>query len=663
MANSADARRVVLPLFSRPLFGGGVSVSATPAPAGWIEELGVEPGPAWPDRFGAALREQLGGSHSIRALSLFAGGGGLDIGFHDCGIEIVEAVELEQKYVATLEANAGPGGCLEGTTPRCIDIRQYSPPQGIGQIDLVIGGPPCQTFSAAGRRASGVAGISDPRGVLFEEYVRLLAELRPTAFVFENVYGIVGAQGGEAWRAIQAGFSEIGYRIHHRIVDAADYGAPQHRERLIIVGTHDHDYRFPRPTHGPDSAAGRPFHSAGEAVAGADSSEASKGLGGQHGHLLDEIPPGLNYSFFTAKLGHPRPVFAWRSKFSDYLYKADPDAPVRTIKAQGGQYTGPFSWENRRFSIAELKRLQTFPDDYEVVGGRQVAIEQIGNSVPPQVARILALSVLEQVFDVESPVSLGRLDPEEKLGFRSRKRFLTASYAEKAALAHAAGGGNGRAVANGRGGRATRYLGDDFRWSASPLTDAEALHTHLSRRGADWKLDVFTGSALGKPQFEIEVRAAAEAEWGIPARSVRLRGQRLDGKLFTAAWRRLEEAMQAETGIDDLVQLNGYYQYAPRLRAGMSVAPEAEPGLFWQLVGAVVEGRGVGVTAPLKELSGSWGLGATSGELKAAMLRLRRIGYEIRSHNTNPQIPRGSYLVPYAFPTLTHQSVQLRKRL
>ena len=89
------------------------------------------------------------------------------------------------------------------------------------------------------------------------------------------------------------------------------------------------------------------FYNAETAIAGvALSEEESKsGIGGRYGALLDDIPPGLNYSFYTEKMGHPNPVFAWRSKFSDFLYKADPNTPVRTIKASGGAYTGPFSLE------------------------------------------------------------------------------------------------------------------------------------------------------------------------------------------------------------------------------------------------------------------------------------------------------------------------------
>jgi DNA (cytosine-5)-methyltransferase 1 len=179
---------------------------------------------------------------------------------------------------------------------------------------------------------------------------------------------------------------------------------------------------------------GLPHVTAADALAGVPKTkeEIKCSIGGRFGHLLKEIPPGLNYSFFTEKMGHPSPIFSWRSKFSDFLYKADPAAPIRTLKAQGGQYTGPFHWDSRVFSVAELKRLQTFPDSYDVVGGRQIAIHQIGNSVPPQLARILAVSVLNQIFDIALPVALPLLETHERLSFRRHKRNLTTSYRAKA---------------------------------------------------------------------------------------------------------------------------------------------------------------------------------------------------------------------------------------
>ena len=374
------------------------------------ESLGVEGNaPAWPDAFGKQLTRYLEDKKipAIRTLSLFSGAGGLDIGFSDVGFEIIESVEIESKFCDTRILNSGTGKQFKEAKVNCIDIREYTG-ESLGKIDFIIGGPPCQTFSAAGRRANGVLGTTDARGILFREYVRLLEKLKPIGFLFENVYGIVGAQGGKAWEEIKNSFLDAGYKLFYRIIDAADYGVPQHRERLIIVGLKEGVFSFPRPTHGPDSFDEQPFYNAETAIEGVEltKDEATPGIGGRYGKLLDDIPPGLNYSFYTEEMGHPKPVFAWRSKFSDFLYKADPNEPVRTIKASGGAYTGPFHWDNRFFAYAEYKRLQTFPDAYEISGAKPTAVKQIGNSVPPQMARMMAIAIRQQVFNTEFPFSL-----------------------------------------------------------------------------------------------------------------------------------------------------------------------------------------------------------------------------------------------------------------
>ena len=158
----------------------------------WHEQmltaLGVEAGPAWPDRFGQALRTWLAanGHQPIRALSLFSGGGGLDIAFHDAGFAVLEMVEIEKQFVSTLSVNAQKRKMLEGALVRCMDIREYEPPSDL-KVDFIIGGPPCQTFSAAGRRAAGVKGTNDPRGTLFAEYVRILHKLQPVGFPFPGI--------------------------------------------------------------------------------------------------------------------------------------------------------------------------------------------------------------------------------------------------------------------------------------------------------------------------------------------------------------------------------------------------------------------------------------------------------------------------------------------
>jgi len=395
--------------------------------------LGLKKNAYFPNEFGAGLKRWSSSKkNNIRTLSLFSGAGGLDIGFHDAGFHIISMVEIDHKFVKTLEVNSGKDKYFPESNIICDDICNFIPSDN-EKIDFIIGGPPCQTFSAAGRRAKGVQGTTEKRGRLFEEYVRILKQLSPKGFLFENVYGITGAENGKAWEKITSAFQEAGYEINYRILDTADYGVPQHRERAFIIGIKEGAFLFPRPIVGPDSDGNEPHVSASNAIKGSRNEEELKyGLNGRYGHLLDDIPPGLNYSFYTDKMGHPCPVFAWRSKFSDFLYKANPDCPVRTLKAQGGQYTGPFHWNNRKFTMGEMKRLQTFPDEYEIVGNRQVAMHQIGNSLPPQMARVLALTILNQVFNTKLPFDLPLLKHTDQLGFRSRKRKSTRIYRQKA---------------------------------------------------------------------------------------------------------------------------------------------------------------------------------------------------------------------------------------
>jgi len=279
-----------------PLFDGSIDETKRNSYfSEMLKSLNVNYGSGWPDRFGVSLRNWLRNQNQqpITTLSLFTGGGGLDIGFADAGFHSLEMVEIERKYSKTLEVNAGTSRLFSGSKVTCQDIRDYVPDDDL-HVDFIIGGPPCQTFSAAGRRASGVSGTTDPRGTLFEEYVRLLMKLQPKGFLFENVYGMMGAQEGEAWEEIKTAFRSAGYIIQYRILDTADYGVPQHRERIFIVGLQAGDYLFPQPTHGPDSEDQQPFFTAGLAVKGVDVSESSIGLGGQYGHLLNGIPPGLN---------------------------------------------------------------------------------------------------------------------------------------------------------------------------------------------------------------------------------------------------------------------------------------------------------------------------------------------------------------------------------
>jgi len=354
-------------------------------------------------------------------LSLFSGAGGLDIGFHRAGFRIVACVELEKTFCETLVINKPE---FFDTSCQIInkDIRLLNPSEiDAPKIDFIIGGPPCQSFSAIGRRAGGANGINDTRGTLFEHYCRLVKHFQPSGFLFENVRGILSSNKGHDWELIISSFKDLGYYLFFRVLDAADYGVPQHRERLIMVGIKEGQFKFPRPLYGPDSREQTSYVTALQAISDLQPiNEVFHSYSGKYGKLLEEVPPGKNYLHFTREMGYPNPVFAWRSRFSDFLYKADPDAPVRTIVAQLGKYSGPFHWKNRKFSVSEFKRLQTFPDKYQFSGGEGKALKQIGNSVPPELAYHLALSVQQQIFGCDQGLEL--LSDNIQLTYDQRKK-------------------------------------------------------------------------------------------------------------------------------------------------------------------------------------------------------------------------------------------------
>jgi DNA (cytosine-5)-methyltransferase 1 len=630
----------------------------------WLEEFlgdfNFDFAPGWQDKFGNALNRytQTKLHAPINTLSLFSGAGGLDIGFHDAGFSINNMVEIDERFVKTLNANTGKEKYFEETEAICCDIRDYHPPNDLS-VDFIIGGPPCQTFSAAGRRAAGVQGTKDDRGTLFQEYIRLLMHLKPKGFLFENVYGIAGAENGKAWEAICSGFKSAGYEIYFRILDAADYGVPQHRERMFIVGVRDGGYLYSRPTHGPDSYTGRPHFTASEAINGAAATvdELEAKVGGRYGHLLEEIPPGLNYSFFTENMGHPNPIFAWRSKFSDFLYKADPDTPVRTLKAQGGQYTGPFHWGNRPFSIKELKRLQTFPDTYKISGGKQAAIHQIGNSVPPQLARVLAVSILIQIYGLDFPYNFPLLQENEELGFRKRKRRLTAIYQEKARKAIE----DMKISDNSMKMVERSYLGiltKNFSFKESAIS-IHSIKVEIYPTDRYWEFNI--GNTHTKSNF-LEIKSADEKNrWALPVEKVSINFEELNESLYTAGWKAFENELIRYGFKADLVQLCNYYQYPPTFKCEMVLDSNTSNKSKWRTLKAVIEGKGTRKIMPYENLAELYQIEIE--EVLELAKWLKSMGYEVRNHRTNPQIPNDNILIPYAFPTLNPLSVQLKKSL
>ena len=183
------------------------------------------------------------------------------------------------------------------------------------------------------------------------------------------------------------------------MLNAADYGVPQSRPRLFVVGAAKGGElpELPAPTHHGEwerrKALGGPLPhvDSASALAGlVTHSEPEEVVRGKWGHLLPEIPPGGNYLHFTEQRGHPEPIFEWRSRYWSFLLKLDPSRPSPTIQAHPGPNVGPFHWDNRRLRVPELRRLFTFPDSFGLVGRRASVQSQIGNSVPPLLSRKVA---------------------------------------------------------------------------------------------------------------------------------------------------------------------------------------------------------------------------------------------------------------------------------
>lgn len=366
-------------------------------------------------------------SPSLAAVGLFAGAGGLDLGVEQAGYSLKYVVELDATAVGTLRSNTRryfPR--LAEVQPQDIttlDPRTLMREIGIGpgDLDLLVGGPPCVAFSKSGFHLAYKREGRDPRASLLDDYVRFLDILRPCAFIIENVFGLAYQnQSRPFFQRLAAAITRLGYSFTHGILNAADYGVPQNRQRLFMIGARDgQQLELPPPTHWgeherrarPDWASRLlPHVTAGIALSDLESDpEAEEVVNGKYGHLLPGIPPGGNYLHYTAHEGYPAPMFEWRSRYWTFLLKLDPHRPASTIQGQPGPYVGPFHWENRRLRVPELKRLHGFPDDYQFAGSRREIQLQIGNAVPPLLAKVIATTVRAQMSGKWEPYPKSQL--------------------------------------------------------------------------------------------------------------------------------------------------------------------------------------------------------------------------------------------------------------
>lgn len=363
-----------------------------------------------------------------RVLSLYTGAGGLDLGFEAAGFETAVAVEMDTLAVSTLRANR-PWSVIDRNI-HAVPSAEMLATAGLleGEPDVLVGGPPCQPFSKAGYWATGdTLRLDDERAGTLGAYLRVLRDTLPKAFLLENVPGLAYRQKSEGLdlirRTIEAINRERGtsYRVAVARLNAADYGVPQQRERVFVVGSRDGvDFEFPSPTHRPNDAETGwlidlpPYATAWDAIGDLENAP-SQGLAvrGKWSHLLPSIPEGQNYLWHTER-GGGVPLFGWRRRFWTFLLKLAKDRPSWTIQAQPGPAVGPFHWKNRRLSARELCRLQTMPDSYEVLGNLAAVQRQIGNAVPSALAEVLARAIRRQLLGHRVSMKASLLPPRRQ---------------------------------------------------------------------------------------------------------------------------------------------------------------------------------------------------------------------------------------------------------
>jgi DNA (cytosine-5)-methyltransferase 1 len=509
---------------------------------------------------------------------------------------------------------------------------------------------------------------------LFNAYCRVLKELSPKVFVFENVYGLPSANGGGPWKEIIAAFSQLGYRLSAEVLDAADYGVPQHRERLIMVGYKVGDFTFPQPTHGPDSDGEVPLVAVEEAIDDLQSPTEPyhNNLGGLYGHLLPLVPEGLNYSYFTAEMSHPEPLFAWRSKFHDLLYKVRRNEPCRTIKAQPGKFTGPFHWKNRHFTVPELKRLQSFPDTYKLVGSFGVVMHQIGNSVPPRLAEVIAISVREQLLDPVRKLTYKVRAKGFRSTFRNRQRARSRQFADVARTAIQEQYGSGRpelqmklTAAERR--RTVYHLNPDSLFDRSHLVNAalpNALlplyRVEVTEAGShvDIKFDRIEPNVSGKATVHIEGLRKYMPEFD----SVHLEGNIDSVEDVFHAWAAIEDCLVKRSRFYSLIDIYGHYANrgdTVRVTSNWEIA-EKKP------VVAVLNYFGDSLRCGdfIDRDALAEGAGIQGPKLDAVIASLRAVRFDVRSSRTHPIIGDGRILCTYPFPLLSPRAlVESRVRL
>ena len=358
---------------------------------------------------------------TLHSISLFTGVGGLDFGCEAAGFNTRVALDNDIDAYQFLKNNRNWPIINE-------DIHQVSSEQilslanlDVGEVELLTAGPPCQPFSKSGYWHKGeTLRLSDGRSNTIGKFLQVIKDTKPQAFLFENVPAFIYNNKDEALNWILDGIKKINseektnYNPKYKVLNAVGYGVPQTRERLFIIAYREGvPFKFPDYTHQLPSGNGNvegklPYLNAWDAFSDLNEEDNNDELkiGGKWADLIPSIPEGKNYLWHTNR-GGGEPFFGWRTRYWNFLLKLSKQKASWTIQSQPGSSTGPFHWKNRRLSIKEMSRIQTFPENLHFDMSLNKAQILIGNAVPSLLAEVLAREIRSQFFndfDITQPL-------------------------------------------------------------------------------------------------------------------------------------------------------------------------------------------------------------------------------------------------------------------
>ena len=355
----------------------------------------------------------------IKALSFFSGAMGLDIGLEKAGIDVILACESEKFIRETIKLNRPKIKVLEDINNYSAkEIRKEAGLKPKEKIDLIVGGPPCQAFSTAGKRLS----INENRGVVFLKYLELIKELNPTYFVIENVRGLlsvplkhvphnkrnrklkVAEEKGGTLNYILNYLNKIGYKVSFNLYNSANFGTPQTRERIVIIGNKDEKLPYLSPTHSQYGEFGlKPWNTFKSAI---------KGLHNiKHDHVnfpksrlkyYRKLKEGQNWRNLSLKLqkealGKSFFLGGGKTGFLRRLAWNKPSPTLVTDPMMPATDLG-HPVEDRPLSIQEYKRIQEFPDNWKLSGNLRNQYKQIGNAVPVSLGKAIGKLIMQHML-------------------------------------------------------------------------------------------------------------------------------------------------------------------------------------------------------------------------------------------------------------------------